>query len=195
MGAFKPALHENILFPVPFAENEQHPLIITNKRVVQRSEAGAVEVPTDDLLSVGRQTMRPQLPLGVILLIFALPLVIFGAYQIYSVWGMTAADPLSLFSSSSEDETAAEAPPPDSAEGAESADSAPRTVLLTRGAGALCLLLALGFALGARKLINRKKFYVVARGNRRLLKMEVKDEIQQTQVMVTISAVKGKAKA
>jgi len=195
MGAFKAALHENILFPVSFADNEQHPLIITNKRVVQSTEAGAVEIATDDIFSVGRNILRPQLPLGVILLVFALPLVIFGAWQIYSVWGMTAADPLSLFTSSSGDETEAQAPPPDSADGADiNADNEPRTVLLTRGAGALCILLAIGFALGARKLINRKRFYVVARGNRRLVKMEVKDEIQQTQVMVTISAVKGKAK-
>jgi hypothetical protein len=67
-------------------------------------------------------------------------------------------------------------------------------VLITRIVGALCLLGALGCALGARKLINKKRYFVVARGNKRFLKMEVKDEIQQTQVMVTISAVKGKAK-
>src|SRR5207237_5535736 len=98
--AFKAAIHENILFPVPYAENEQHPLIITNKRVVQRSDAGEVEVLTDDIHFVGRNIVRPRLPLGVILLVVALPLLIFGAYEVISVWGMTAASPLSLVTGS-----------------------------------------------------------------------------------------------
>src|SRR5262245_8814783 len=162
MAAFKAALHENILFPVPFAENEQHPLIITNKRVVQSNEVGSVELPTDDIHFVGRNTLRPLLPFGVVLVVLALPLVIFGVWQIYSVWGMTAAEPLSLFSSSSdESETQAPAPAADGEEAPETGEQGPRTVLLRRVGGALCLLLALGCALGARKLIVRKRFYVM----------------------------------
>jgi hypothetical protein len=133
--------------------------------------------------------------LGVMVLVLALPLAIFGIYEIYTVWGMTAAEPLSLFSSSSpsgDDDVATQAPAVD-ADGQPVGENGPRDVLVARIIGGLCLLVALGGALGARKLINAKRFYVVARGPRRLLRMEVKDEIQQTQVMVTISAVKGKA--
>jgi len=193
--AFKPAMHENILFPVPYAENEQHPLIITNRRVVQRSDAGEVEVATDDVHFVGRNTVRPRLPLGVMLLVFALPLVIFGIYQFYTVWGMPMASPISLVSSSAEDDAPADAPPAPPADGDDAvAETGPKDVLLARLAGAVCLLAALGCVIGARKLIKQQRFYVTARG-KRFLKMEVKDEIQQTQVMVTLSAVKGKAKA
>jgi hypothetical protein len=192
--AFKPGMHENILFPVPYAENEQHPLIITNKRVVQRSDAGEVEMATDDIHFVGRHTVRPRMPLGVMLLVFALPLLGFGLYKFYDVWGMTAASPLSLVSASADD-SATQVPTEATADGEEAPESGPKEVLVARIVGGVCLLLALGCAIGARALIRKKQFFVTAKGNKRLLKMEVKDEIQQTQVMVTVSAVKGKAKA
>jgi hypothetical protein len=66
-------------------------------------------------------------------------------------------------------------------------------VLVTRLIGALCLLGALGCAIGARRLIKKKRFYIVCRGSGRMVRIEAKDEIQQTQIMVTVSAVKGKA--
>ena len=191
--AFAALPHENILFPVPYAENEEHPLIITNQRIVQRNPAGTVELPTKDVHTVGRQVVRPRLPPGIMLLALALPLLGFGAYEIYTVWGMTAASPLSLVGV--HDDAPAEATPQAVQEAPEGEDPIdwPRTVLLTRLAGIACLALALGCALGARKLIRKKRYYVVCRGAKRLVKIEAKDEIQQTQIMVTVSAVKGKA--
>jgi hypothetical protein len=187
--------YENILFPVPYAENEEHPLIITNQRIVQRHpQAGVVELPTKDVHTVGRQNVRPRLPIGVMLVALAIPLVIFGVYEIYAVWGMTAASPLSLVGVHDDD---AQAPPPPAAvaeapEGEDPVDW-PRTVLVTRIIGIVCLAAALGCLIGARRLIKKKRFYVLCRGAKRLLKIEAKDEIQQTQIMVTVSAVKGKA--
>src|SRR5438270_6019152 len=86
--AFAALPHENILFPVPYAENEEHPLIITNQRIVQRNAAGGVELPTKEVHTVGRQVLRPRLPPGIMLLALALPLLGFGIYALYSVWGM-----------------------------------------------------------------------------------------------------------
>jgi hypothetical protein len=191
--AFAATPHENILFPVPYAENEAHPLIITNQRIVQRNATGAVELPTKEVHFVGRQHTRPRLPPGLMLLALALPLLVFGVYEMYTVWGMTAASPLSLFGV--HDDAPAEATPDAVAQAPEGEDPIdwPRTVLLTRLAGALCLLAALGCAIGARRLIKKKRYYVVCRGVNRLMKIEAKDEIQQTQIMVTIGAVKGKA--
>ena len=188
--AFKAKPHENILFPVPYAENEAHPLVITNLRVVQRAPAGEVELETREIHFVGRNTLRPRLPIGVMLLALALPLLGFGAYEIYSVWGMTAASPLSLVGAGSSDAPAATDPPPD---GVDADVDWPRQVLLTRLAGIACGVAALGCALGARKLIKKKRFYVLCRAPKRLLRIEAKDEIQQTQIMVTVSAVKGKS--
>jgi hypothetical protein len=85
------------------------------------------------------------------------------------------------------------ATPPEPPPEGEDAVDWPRTVLLTRIAGIACLVVALGCALGARKLMRKKRFYILCRGARRLLKIEAKDEIQQTQIMVTVTAVKGKA--
>jgi hypothetical protein len=185
--------HENILFPVPYAENEEHPVIITNQRIVQRNQAGEVELPTKEVYSVGRQVVRPRLPPGIMLLTLALPLIIFGGYELYTVWGMTAASPLSIVGI--HDDAPAEATPEAVAQAPEGEDPIdwPRTVLWTRIAGVACLALALGCLLGARRLIRKKRYYVVCRGARRLVKIEAKDEIQQTQIMVTVSAVKGKA--
>jgi hypothetical protein len=191
--AFAAQPHENILFPVPYAENEEHPIIITNQRIVQRNVAGTVELPTKDVHTVGRHVVRPRLPPGIMLLVLALPLLGFGIYELYSVWGMTAASPLSLVGV--HDDAPAEATPDAVAQAPEGEDPIdwPRTVLLIRIAGIALLAGALGCALGARKLIRKKRYYVVCRGAKRLVKIEAKDEIQQTQIMVTVSAVKGKA--
>lgn len=193
--AFAALTHENILFPVPYAENEEHPLIITNQRIVQRNATGAVELPTKEVHFVGRQIVRPRLPLGIMLLLLALPLIGFGAYELYTVWGMTAASPLSIFGV--HDDAPAEATPDAVAQAPEGEDPIdwPRTVLLTRLGGVALLVAALGCALGARRLIRKKRYYIVCRGQKRMLKIEAKDEIQQTQIMVTVSAVKGKAPA
>ncbi len=191
--AFAASPHENILFPVPYAENEEHPLIITNQRIVQRNQTGVVELPTKEVHFVGRQHARPRLPPGLMLLALAIPLLVFGIYEIATVWGMTAASPLSLVGV--HDDAPAEATPDAVAQAPEGEDPIdwPRNVLITRLIGALCLLGALGCAIGARRLIKKKRYYVVCRGANRLLKIEAKDEIAQTQIMVTISAVKGKA--
>jgi hypothetical protein len=191
--AFSAAPYENILFPVPYAENEAHPLIITNQRIVQRNATGAVELPTKEVTFVGRQVVRPRLPPGIMLLALAIPLIVFGAYEIYTVWGMTAASPLTLVGV--HDDAPAEATPDAVAQAPEGEDPIdwPHTVLVTRIIGILCLAGALGCALGARRLIKKKRYYILCRGNQRLMKIEAKDEIQQTQIMVTVSAVKGKA--
>lgn len=190
--AFKAKPHENILFPVPFAENEEHPVIITNLRIVQRSDAGESELETREIGFVGRSTVRPRLPIGVMLLALALPLIGVGAWQIYSVWGMTAASPLSLVGIGDDgQQPAADTPPPPDADG--EVQQGAHDVLIARAIGVLCLAAALGCLIGARRLIKSKRFYVMCRTANRLMRIVVKDEIQQTQVMVTISAVKGKS--
>jgi hypothetical protein len=191
--AFAALTHENILFPVPYAENEEHPLIITNQRIVQRNETSAVEMPTKEVHFVGRQVVRPRLPPGIMLLCLAIPLLIFGAYEIYTVWGMTAASPLSLVGV--HDDAPGEATPDAVAQAPEGEDPVdwPRTVLLTRIGGLVLCLAALGCAIGARRLIKKKRYYIICRGQKRMMKIEAPNEILQTQIMVTISAVKGKA--
>ena len=185
--------YENILFPVPYAENEEHPIIITNQRIVQKNQVGQVELPTKDVHTVGRQVLRPRMPAGIMLLCLAIPLIGFAGWTIYDNWGYTAASPLSLVGVHDDSAPpAADTPPPDVPEGEDAVDW-PKTVLLKRIMALACLGAALGCLLGARKLIKKKRYYVLCRGAKRLVKIEAKDEIQQTQIMVTVSAVKGKA--
>ena len=138
--------------------------------------------------------MRPRLPAGIMLLALAIPLLIFGAYEIYTRVGhdrgvtlVTGRRARRRACRSDDSTPCAQAP-----EGEDPIDW-PRTVLLTRLGGIACLVAALGCALGARRLIRKKRYYIVCRGAERMLKIEAKDEIQQTQIMVTVSAVKGKA--
>jgi hypothetical protein len=192
--AFKAAAHENILFPVPYAENEQHKLIITTQRIVQTSDAGSVEVPTMEVGFVGRNVIRPRMPLAVALIVLAIPLVVFGAYEIISVWGYEAASPGDLFSSSASDDTDTAAPPapdPNAPEGM-SPEQWKKSVLISRLIGAVCLLVALGMGIVARKQWKVKQYFIMCKTAKRLLRIEAKDEVQQTQIMVTISAIKGK---
>jgi hypothetical protein len=191
--AFKAAAHENILFPVPYAENEQHKLIITTQRIVQTSDAGSVEVPTMEVGFVGRNNVRPRMPLAIGLIVVAIPLLIFGAYEIISVWGYEAAAPTDLFSSSSGDETdtAAAAPDPNAPEGMSPEDWK-KQVLISRIIGAACVLLALGMGIVARKQFKVRRYFIMCKTAKRLMRIEAKDEVQQTQIMVTISAIKGK---
>jgi hypothetical protein len=193
--AFKAAAHENILFPVPYAENEQHKLIITTQRIISTTDAGSMEVPTIEVGFVGRNVVRPRLALAVALIVLAVPLVIFGAYEIISVWGYEAAAPTDLFSSSSSDDTDTAAPPapdPNAPEGM-SPDEWKKAVLVNRIIGAVCLLSALGMGIVARKMWKVKRYFITCKTVKRMMKIEAKDEVQQTQIMVTISAVKGKS--
>ena len=185
------------MFPVPYAENEQHKLIITKQRIVQPTDAGSMEVPTIEVGFVGRNVVRPRLPLAIVLLVLAVPLLIFGAYEVISVWGYEAAAPTALFSSSSTDDTDTAAPPaPDAPDPATpegmSPDEWKKQVLVTRLIGFICLALTLGMGIVARKMWKVKRFFIVCKTAARMMKIEAKDEVQQTQIMVTISAIKGK---
>ncbi len=190
--AFKAAAHENILFPVPYAENEQHKLIITTQRVVQSTDAGSVEVPTVEIGYVGRNVIRPRLPLAIVLVCLGIPLLVFGAYEIINVWGYEAAPPTALFGSSDDTDTAAPPPPDGATPEGMTPEEWRKSVLVTRIIGAICLLAALGCGILARKLWKVKHYFIICKTAKRLLRIEAKDEIQQTQIMVTISAIKGK---
>jgi hypothetical protein len=152
-----------------------------------------MEVPTTEVGAVERHTIRPRVVLAGVLLALALPVAIFGAVLVIGVWGYEAASPTDLFSSSSGDEAteAPAAPDPDTPDG-QSPEEWKKTVLVRRYGGYACLLTALGMAIVARKQFKKKRFFIMAKTVKRMMKIEAKDEVQQTQIMVTIGAIKGK---
>ena len=67
-------------------------------------------------------------------------------------------------------------------------------VLKTRILVVVLAICAAGLCLGGLKLFKRKNYFVLCRGSNKVVKVQAKDEIQQTQILMTISAVKGRAK-
>jgi hypothetical protein len=183
-------LHENVLFPMPYVPTEQNLFIVTNQRVIHYGENGHTEIPSSDVAFVGRLMVRPRQLFGVLCLLAALPLIVVAIWQLSTVWGMESAGPLALFSSS--DAPDPDAPPPP--EGADPTVNWPLVVLKTRILVIALAICGAGLVLGGLKLLKKKHYFVICRGAQRVVKVQAKDEIQQTQILMTISAVKGKVK-
>src|SRR5947207_7924324 len=83
--------HESVLYPTPYMEEEAHPFIITNQRLVQKVDGAERQLETRAIESVGRGQARPLFPLGLVLLCLGLPGFGVGAYLYISVWAMKAA--------------------------------------------------------------------------------------------------------
>jgi len=131
---------------------------------------------------------------GVILLTAALPLLIVAIWQVASVCNYEAAPLLSLFSSSDTPDDTAQAPPPEG-DDATAQPNYPRDVLQVRILAVFLAIAGLGFAIGGLKLVRKKSYFVICRGGTHVIKVEAADHIQQTQILATIDAVKGKTRA
>jgi hypothetical protein len=165
---------ETVFYPTPYVEDEVVPLVITNQRIIQMSKAGTRhEMDAGKVTFVGRTSARPLIFLGLFFLLSGLPVVGYGVYLWLSVQGMP---------------TFAEKPP--SVENPDYED--PGTVRLTAIAFAVvgAILVVIGLLCG-----KRKRFTVVCRGERKVMKMHVKDSIQQMQVMMTVQAMMSAHKA
>lgn len=182
-------LHENVLFPMPYVPTEQNLFIITNQRVIHYGEHGHMEIPSSEVQFVGRLMVRPMRFYGLLLFLAALPLFIVALWQLSTVWGMESAGPLALFSNDPPDP---DAPPPP--EGMDPTVNWPVVVLKTRILVIALAVVGAGLVLGGLKLFKKKNFFVICRGGQKVVKVQAKDEIQQTQILMTISAVKGKTK-
>jgi hypothetical protein len=183
-------LHENVLFPMPYVPTEVNLFVITNQRVVQFGDRGHLEIPTSEVAFVGRLMTRPMRVYAILLFLAALPIAGFALWQLSTVWGMESAPVLSLFSS--EDAPDPDAPPPP--EGMDPTINWPIVVLKTRILVIALAIVAAGLALGGLRLFKKKHYFVLCRGPKHVIKVQAKDEIQQSIILQTISAVKGKAK-
>ncbi len=184
-------LHENVLYPMPYVPTELNLFIITNQRVVQYGDRGHLEISTSEVAFVGRLVTRPMRVYAILLFLAALPIAGVALWQLSTVWGMDSAPILSLFSSDDAPPDADAPPPP---EGMDPTINWPKVVLKTRILVVALALVAAGLGLAALKLFKKKHYFVLCRGPSHVIKVQAKDEIQQTLILQTISAVKGKAK-
>src|SRR5437773_6505683 len=101
-----------------------------------------MEIETKEISFAGRHTIRPRMPVGIVLIVLGLPLIIFGAYEILSVWGLQAAPLLSLITG--DDAESGTAAPPSIPEGGDPNLNWPREVLKSRVLGVVLIAFGLG---------------------------------------------------
>jgi hypothetical protein len=194
--------HENVLYPIPYDETENHPLLVTNQRIVSVGKGGPTELATSRVTFVGRSETRPLVGVAIALALLSLPLIVYGTYLVISVWGMEAAPlydtarewatPLLGEVTKDPDAPPEDSPPPAAPGGDDAMTQGPTVVLTTRmsgiglgGLGALMALIAL-------KLFRRRAYFVQCRASEGLLSLRLADKGTQTQVMVTIQSVTGR---
>src|SRR5437868_1125159 len=89
--AFQLARGESILYPMPYVEAERPPYVVTNQRLIERSEVGERVLQVRSLVAANRAKSRPYAAWGAFLLCLALAVAGTGAYFYLSVFGMQAA--------------------------------------------------------------------------------------------------------
>jgi hypothetical protein len=191
--------HESVLYPMPYLEEEAHPFVVTNQRLVQTMKGRQRELYTENIASVTRGHARPLFPFGLALLVFGVGALVAGAFLVFSVWGMKAAPITSLWQpppeGPPEGADPAELPPPaeeDADPQAKETDLAWQgEVLRTRLAGQGLLMLGVFFAGGGLKLVKRRRFFVLCHAPGGVMKVRVESENQQTQILMTVQAVLG----
>jgi hypothetical protein len=210
--AFQLARGETILYPMPYVEAERPPYVVTNQRLIERSEVGERVLPVKSLVAANRAKSRPYAAWGAFLLCLAVAVAGTGAYFYFSVFGMEAAPYKALLPKSDSSEEAdpdtddpkppvakTEPPPPlpddlpddPSIEKDHPVDDAWRLqILKTRllGMG----LLGLGAAIGmiGLKIFRKKRFFVVCRTREGMMRILVAGKVQQDIILATLQAVK-----
>ncbi len=205
--AFSLAHGETILFPMPYVEAERPPFVVTNHRLIERSEAGERTLQVKSLVAASRAKSRPYASLGALLFCLGMGTLGVGAYFYFSVFGMEAAPYKALLPPSGEEETKPEgeeakqeltpepvARPDDIPDdpSAEHPDDKAwrldvlRTRLLGMGLGALGALIAMG----GLRAFGKRRYFVVCRTRESFMRIVVDGKIQQDIILATIQAVK-----
>jgi hypothetical protein len=163
---------ETVLFPAPYEEDKVVPLIVTTLRVLQFTKDQRQELDAKKITFLGRQSSRPLIFLALFFILTGLPVVGYGAYLYLSVRGMPSF---------------AEQPPTE--ENPDFED--PGTVRIKAAIfGVIGLLwMAAGVLCG-----KRQRHVVVCRAGKQVMKLIVKDKIQQTQVLMTLQSTMQTAK-
>jgi hypothetical protein len=165
---------ESVFYPAPYDENEYTPLIITSQRVLSMEGDKRREMDAGKVTFVGRASSRPLIFFGVFFLLCGLPVLGYGAYLWLSVRGMPTF----------------EEKPPSAGDDPGFEDPAKVRIEAIIFAVVGIILLALGVLLG-----KRQRHVVVVRGDKKVMKLRVKDKIVQQQVMMTVQAMMNSAKA
>ncbi|MCS6911714.1 MAG: hypothetical protein RMK29_18195 [Myxococcales bacterium] len=208
---------EQVFFPQPFIPTEHHPLVITNRRVLQYAPMGAypiAEFEVGKIEFIGRMSERPLIGLTVVVGIVAFILFIVGAAKVL---------PPTLFaeaprSSSDEAELTEDGR---LVEGKDADDEypfydkevdkgslrrklqklkklsqiSPRLPPLTGDViwGLVSLVAAVALALLARRLYRKEDFFIFCRVADQVYRLCLASEAEQMQVLSTLQAAQQAA--
>jgi hypothetical protein len=169
---------ENVFYPAPYVPSEPALLIVTDQRIVYFGDEGRQEMEAAKVSFVGRLQGRPYLWLCVVMALVGAPLFLYAANQWFGLIGdVPAVKDMKNFS----DQTITE-------------DTGAEDPLITKIKTVAMALVGAGLCLAALKLIKKKRYIVILRGDG-LMKMRVPDEMKQTQIVMTIQAMQQTAKA
>jgi hypothetical protein len=164
---------ENVFYPAPYVPSEPAMIIVTDQRVVYFGDEGRQEMEAKKVSFIGRVSGRPYLVACILMALIGLPLAGYGAYMWYSVRDM---------------KTFAEAPPMTEEVDYEDPFITRIKAYAIGGVGALLVV-------GAWFLIKKKRYVVVCRGADQLMRIIVQNEMQQSQIMMTIQAMQKTVQA
>jgi hypothetical protein len=173
MGVHQFNKGEMVLFPTPYAEEELNPLVVTTQRVIQVNKEKKSQLEVGKITFVGKTHVRPFLLIGVFLIVAALP--VFG----WAAWNFWKIHDVPSFTEQ----------PPDVEDPGYMDPGIERIVWIAVGAAALAV------AAGGVLLGRKKHFFVLCRGGKkRVMRLRVQDPTQQTVVMMTLQGVIQSAK-
>lgn len=182
MAKFDLRPNENILFPNPYLEDEKNPLVVTTLRVVFTGEGKKQELEAAKVTYTSKGN-NPQIMKTVVLLfVLALPFLIFGAYK-YITYRNKQMDPPAEVKGA----------PPSAFSRAQIEQFASNKKNFIVGVVGGVFGAALGA--GAYLLYTKKRFMVVVGGTNRIMRIPVKDAVEQDKLLSMVGAAQTSAKA
>jgi hypothetical protein len=172
MGMVELRPQEMVFFPAPYDENAYTPIIITNQRVLQMGGEKRREIEADKVSFVGRSSSRPLIFFGLFFILCGLPVAGYAGYLWLTVRGMPSFE---------------DKPPEVEDPGFEDPGKVRIEAIIFAVVG--IILAAVGLLLA-----KRQRHVVVVRGEKKVLKLRVKDKTAQQQVMMTVQAMMNAAK-
>lgn len=197
---------EQVMFPSPYVPTEQHPLVVTNRRVAHFAPGGSFPVavlPVEKIDFVGRASERSHVGVSIVLAVLGLILFIVGTGKVLppvlhagapreekkdEIEGRNADDEYPF-----EEKKSAK----DRAEDLKKLKAAfnPGVPPITADLllGALLMVVGAGCLYGGYRLFKRKRHVIYCRVGNAVHPIEARDEIQQTMIMGMLQAVRQAA--
>lgn len=173
--------NEQVLYPQPFAENEEHDLIVSTARIVWTTDGKKKDVPADKITFAGKGFHQKFLVVMAILTLVGAPFFVIGALKYYSYKDKPTERPAAVKGMPQKPITAKELQ--------EYSDNRNNKILgIVLGAfGAVFL--------GVSYLLFKRRNTVIVGAGGKAMNIPVKDKAMQDKLLMMINAAQTAAKA